>query len=349
MKIDFLIVGHGLAGASLAYLLVKQGARVVVLDTPDANYSSRVAAGLYNPVTGRQMTKTWLADELFPYLEEFYRAAEQDFVASFLHHQAIYRPFFSIEEQNEWTAKEGDARFASVIERVSSTSIGNKEINDPYGGLWLKGGGYMDVPAFLEASLRFLGAAYRKEYFDEAQLELSHEGIRYQNIHARKVVYCNGLAAQDSLFWKELPFHPLKGEILDLTLTDEAEWGKFILNRGVFIFNNADGQIRCGSTYNWQQVNLEPTSEGKTEILDKLGNIYKGQVELRQHRVGIRPSTRDRRPLIGIHPQYEQVAIFNGLGTKGVSLAPYFAVQMKELLISGKSVDPRVDIARYLC
>jgi glycine/D-amino acid oxidase-like deaminating enzyme len=142
-----------------------------------------------------------------------------------------------------------------------------------------------------------------------------------------------------------LPFHHLKGEILDLetSLPDD----NVVYNRGVFLFNNAQNEIRCGSTYEWREVNLMPTEKGKTEILDKLSKVYANTVEVKRQRVGIRPSTLDRRPFVGIHPEEKLLGIFNGLGTKGVSLAPYFAVQFCEQLMNEANLDNEVDISRY--
>lgn len=43
-----------------------------------------------------------------------------------------------------------------------------------------------------------------------------------------------------------------------------------------------------------------------------------------EHKAGVRPSVSDRRPVLGPCKDYEQLVVFNGLGTKGVSLAPFF-------------------------
>ena len=71
MKIDFLLIGQGLAGSALGYRLKKAGKKIKLIDLPSENKSSRVAAGLYNPVTGRKMVKTWNADLLSPEIQPF--------------------------------------------------------------------------------------------------------------------------------------------------------------------------------------------------------------------------------------------------------------------------------------
>jgi glycine/D-amino acid oxidase-like deaminating enzyme len=348
MKVDFLIVGHGLAGGVLSFMLRKHGRSIKVIDHPEGNHSSVVAAGLYNPITGRQMVKTWKADLLFPYLEQFYEHAEKALGAKFLHKVPIYRPFFSIEEQNEWMGRMADPGYENVIAEVRTSPLPGADFHDPFGGLLLKKSGYMDIPAFLEAHLSQLRAddAYSSEVFDETALIVGENSVIYKGLRADKLIYANGLEASKSRYFGELPFHPLKGEILDIetNLPDE----ELILNRGVFVFKNAGGRVRCGSTYNWREINLLPTENGRNEIEQKLRLIYGRSFQTLKQLVGIRPSTADRRPLLGIHPIFKPLGIFNGLGTKGVSLAPFFANMLVEHILFGKSLLKEVDIRRYL-
>ena len=68
-RIDYLIVGQGLAGSALAWELMQRGRSVVVYDERVRNRASAFAAGIFNPITGKYMTKAWLADTIFPFLE----------------------------------------------------------------------------------------------------------------------------------------------------------------------------------------------------------------------------------------------------------------------------------------
>ena len=55
----------------------------------------------------------------------------------------------------------------------------------------------------------------------------------------------------------------------------------------------------------------------------------------------------DRRPVIGCHPEEDRVAIFNGLGTKGVSLAPYFSDLFAQHLVENRQLCSEVDVRRF--
>ena len=138
--VDFLIVGQGIAGSVLALQLLKQGQRVMVIANSQAPSASGVAAGLYNPITGRHMTKTWLADTLFPYLNQFYREAEQTLGAQFLYPMPIFRPFVNAAERAAWQVKV----------RTEPGFIADIIDSPPYsvyqhGGLVLKQTGYLNT------------------------------------------------------------------------------------------------------------------------------------------------------------------------------------------------------------
>jgi glycine/D-amino acid oxidase-like deaminating enzyme len=65
------------------------------------------------------------------------------------------------------------------------------------------------------------------------------------------------------------------------------------------------------------------------------------------HVASVRPATLERRPFVGLHPAYPAVGILNGMGTKGCSLAPWFARQLAELLGNGQAVMGQADVQRF--
>ena len=56
MKVDYLIIGQGLAGSLLAWELIQRRCSVVVVDNGNEN-ASQIAAGLINPITGMRFVK----------------------------------------------------------------------------------------------------------------------------------------------------------------------------------------------------------------------------------------------------------------------------------------------------
>lgn len=344
----YFIVGQGIAGTVLAYTLLSRGHTVRIVDNKDPQTASRVAAGLFNPVTGYRMTKTWLADRLFPFLHEFYPAMERTFNARFFHPLPMYRPFESVAQQNEVVAETAEEKFVGYVEKIIPPLSYGKHVQDDFGGIMLKNCGYIDLPRLLEAARTAweqLGI-YHTQEVDEADIRITDKKVYYRNTEFDYLIYCRG--------WKEsqsgllnLPFRPVKGETLQVKFTDENY--DQIINRSCWILPQPEGICRIGATYHNHDLSPEPSDKGLKELTDKLAKLSTARWELISRSAGIRPATYDRRPFIGMHPQHPRIGIFNGLGAKGVSLAPYFAAVFADFL-EGKinQLPDEVNIARCI-
>jgi glycine/D-amino acid oxidase-like deaminating enzyme len=344
MKIDFLLIGGGIAGLSLGYRLKKAGKTVRIFDLPLENQSSRVAAGLFNPITGRKMVKTWKADQLFPEIIPFYQELEQLTGKEFLNIQKIYRPFLSIEEQNEWMGHSADPGFAPYLDQIYNKSQ-SQSLFDSFGGVMLKNSGWLQIPKYLAAMSALLREELIFDHFDEEKLAKQAEQWCYDKLEFDALIYCNGLGSLNSTFFKFLPFAPVKGEILEVEQDFNPD---YIVNRGVFRVGLGPNLHRVGSTYSKHDLDEGPTESAKEEILDRLKGIVNEPVRsVKSHKIGIRPATRDRKPFLGKHPTEKSVYIFNGFGAKGVSLVPYFSKLMIGYLLEKTPLESEVDIARY--
>lgn len=344
-NIDFLLIGQGLAGSILAHHLLEQGCSLHVLNTTQHRpVASLAAAGLYNPITGRKLVKTWRADDLFPYLETFYTHWEQQLGTRFLHPMPIYRPFTSVEEQNIWATQATDPAFSPYVQRVTPGGTYGHLAKDPLGGLLLQRCGYVDVPVMLLACRAALVAQqrYTEGVFDPAQLIIQTDYIEYGPWKARKLIFCDGASGTQNPFFRWLPFRPVKGEMLRIR-TDEVL--PVIMNRGVFAIPQGD-ICKVGSTYDHHDLSSPPTESGRQTLVRKLEQWLTVNYEIIDHWAGVRPATHDRRPFIGGHPIHEPIAIFNGFGTKGVSLAPYFAQHFVHCLLKNQPIDEAVDVRR---
>ncbi|GAB3649559.1 glycine oxidase ThiO [Echinicola sediminis] len=346
MEVDFLLIGQGIAGTVLSYRLIKAGKSVCVLDLPAQNNSSRVAAGLFNPITGRKMVKTWNADRLFPEILPLYNELEALIGKQLVYSKPIYRPFNSIEEQNEWMGKSIDEGLQPYLKEVRMHSL-YKEVNDPFGGIMLQNSGYVDINTLLNGYTLWLKGQemLREDAFAETALRKAGAFWEYKDIKAGALVYCNGLGAMKSPFFDWLPFAPVKGEILEM---EDEFTPEEIINRGVFRITMPDNTIRVGSTYSWHDLDTGPTERAKQEIFERLDKIVPSQQKkVISHRTGIRPATKDRKPILGKHPKDDSVYIFNGFGAKGVSLVPYYSNIMFDLLMGKDEPEKDVNISRF--
>jgi glycine/D-amino acid oxidase-like deaminating enzyme len=346
-KIDFLIVGQGLAGSSLASQLLLRKKKILVVNNRAHNTSSEVAAGIYNPVTGKMLAKTWMANEIFPFLETFYSRLEEITGSRFYHPLPIYRPFADITEQNEWMGRSEDSRLAAYVKKVWTAPAYPGTIIDPLGGLLMDHCGYVNTKAYVAAVREWLAnvGSYEEGNFVYGNLNVGLRSVRYGNYEAAAAVFCEGCRVFENPWFNWVPVKPLKGELLTIQ-------GKFlhevIVNRGVYMVPvGGNGSWYVGATYEREFDEPGITEVGRIELEKKLRALTGNPFVVTGQAAGIRPSTPDRRPMLGAHPEHPNLILFNGLGTKGVSLSPYFAAELVHWLEKEKHLSREVDISRY--
>ncbi|MDJ1468484.1 NAD(P)/FAD-dependent oxidoreductase [Xanthocytophaga flava] len=346
--LDYLIVGQGLAASVLALTLLKQQKKIILFSDRGLTPASSIAAGLYNPITGKKMSKTWQAETLFPFLENYYTEQEVILASRFFYPSTIYRPFVSIEEQNTWiaeTSQPGMARFAEICQHEDSIS---NAVNAPYGGMLIHHAGYLNVRSFLSACRQRFETLdiVHNHRLDYTQIQFSEGKIQYQNFTAQQILFCEGPYATENPFFNWLPFRPVKGEVLHVAIDDFVT--DYIINQHLFVIPLPDGTFRVGATYNWRTLDWQPSEAGKEELIEKLTKLIQRPIRILDHSAGIRPATADRRPFIGVHPEHPELAFFGGMGSKGVSLIPYLAQHFSDFLLFQKEIMPEININRYL-
>ena len=57
---------------------------------------------------------------------------------------------------------------------------------------------------------------------------------------------------------------------------------------------------------------------------------------------------KDRRPMVGVHAKHSQLSVLNGLGTRGVMIAPTVAKNLFHHLEYGEKLDQEIDIKRFV-
>lgn len=343
---DYLIIGQGLAGSALAWELMGRGKTVLVYDQPDMNRSSSIAAGLFNPITGRVMTKTWKAEEIFPFLQKFYGQAEQALHQKFLYKLPIYRPFLSVEERNQWQAKSETPELKQFILAFRDAGAFANQAHDPFGGIEIAHSGYLDVNVWMSTVRSYLLSAnsYRQEAFQMEDLVVDGL-VRYKDLTAKSIIFCNGLQALHTHWFGWLPLRKLKGEVIDVTLDTAPER---IYNHGAYLVPfGSENLWRVGATYEHAPFVESVTPQSREALDTKLRALIRLPYDIVHQDWGIRPTTPDRRPMLGAHPENKNVIIFNGLGTKGVSLAPYFASRLADWLEGQGDLPAEVNINRF--
>jgi glycine/D-amino acid oxidase-like deaminating enzyme len=346
MQIDFLIIGQGICGTFLSWYLQKEGKSFLVIDNGDRHSPSRIAAGIINPVTGRRHVTAWLADEILPFAWNAYRefghesgitAITQKNIIDFFPSPQMRHSFLQrIEESDQYVHSYPDQ---NQFNHLFNFDFGCGEIRPVY-----------------TAHLEILLPAWRQrlvtqeilleEEFEIDQLQVQENSIRYKDITAGKILFCDGNSSSMNPCFRQLPFAPNKGEALVLEIQGLPD--QTIYKKGMMLAPMTQpGLFWMGSDYQWEFENADPSKAFRERTEHFLKEWLKMPFKILEHLAGIRPATLERRPFVGLHPHYPNIGILNGMGTKGCSLAPFFAKQLADHLINGHPILPEADITRF--
>lgn len=342
--VDYIIVGQGLAGTFLAHDLLEKNQSVLIIDKPLKAIASKVAAGLFNPVGIKRCVKSWKADDFLPIAIEKYKSLEEKLQTKFLNIKPIYRLFANEDNRKQWQIKCSNDQMDDFISDFKPPNSYSYLIDD-FGGATISPAGNLEVVKFLDASRRYFISAdcLVEEEFDFQFLEI-YTGI-YKGFQAKKIIFCEGFRAIYNPYFKYLPFTPTKGEQLTIRIPSIEKIDK-IVSKGVFIIPLGNNLFRVGATYNHNELDDVVTSEGIAYLIDKIEKIFECEYEIFSLDAGVRPTVRDRKPLIGIHPKYEKLAIFNGLGSRGVLQGPYLSAHFCTFLTTSQKMPQSIDIQR---
>ncbi len=345
MQVDFLIVGQGLAGSVLARTLLRAGKSVHLVDTHRVNSASRVAAGMFNPIVFKRLNKSWMADEALPFAADFYQAWEQELGLNVWHPTPIIRIFPGQEAANDFAARSVSDGFAHILH--TETRPDGEAQTAPFGYGVVEGSGYLELGLLLDTQRQaWMDAGLHTEAdWREEDTEVTPDGVTWNGITADHIILCQGHALLDGSWFGDLPLRRTKGEVVDVHQPGLAL--SHIVNNGRWAIPLGEGRFRLGATYEWHTGDPSITPEARALLLDKLAPVVGEHPEVQAQRGGIRPAVKDRRPLLGTHPQLARVHVFNGMGTRGVMIAPTVAEWMRDHMLGISSLPEVADIQRY--
>lgn len=367
MQTSVIVVGQGLCGTWLSYWLEQLGVDYVVVDEERPNTSTRVASGVINPVTGRRMSVTWLADEVIPFAVQAYEAMSdmlgakdeagskslgEESTSNHKHQTSnlITRcdiiDFFNSPDRRLDFEKKATA-FARYLQWPEDEDHYRPYFQYDLGYGIIAPAYQVDLQSMLDGWRQYLAANGRllAERFDHQQLQLEKNGVQYKDIRAEKIIFTDGMAAAEAGYFQLLPFALNKGEAL--VIRAEGLPRNHIYKKGNTITPWRGGLFWVGSTYNNHYTDDLPSDAFRQQMEAWLKGFLQIDFEVLDHLAAIRPATVERRPFAGWHPQYAQVGILNGTGTKGVTLAPIFAHQLAQNLVNSTPIMPGADVRRF--
>ena len=345
MHTEFIIIGRGICGTWLSYYLQKEKRSFLVIDNNDPNSASRVAAGIINPVTGRRIVKTWMIDELLEFIVPAYIDLGNELGIKAIEQRSLidFHPTPQMKLAFDDRLKEN----ADFLFQPSDQNKYNKVFNYDFG--------FGEVDPCYTVNLKEIIPLWRRrllsyhqlieEDFDINKLLLTEGGISYQDIKAEKIIFCDGIHSTQNPFFKNLPFALNKGEAI-IFESIEIPTGH-LFKKGMMLTSIGEDLFWIGSNYLWEFDNYDPTEQFRKQTEMLLKNWLKVPFKIVDHKASVRPANIERRPFVGFHPAQKSMGILNGMGTKGCSLAPYFAKQLVDSLLYQKQILPEADIKRF--
>ena len=344
MKVDYLIIGQGLAGSAIAMALLEKGVSVMVLDKEKSNSATRVAAGLVTALAGKGMNPSWRQEGYLPQAMEYYRKLEKLSGRKLFHKMELLK-IFDNEKQL--------AKFERKKEEVTGwhSPVLNEDLAEwqaPHGGFLMEHGGWLDTNAYMEVIQDQLGDYYVRKEFDADLVEFEKDEVRYGEITAKSIIIClgvDGLTGENSRF-QFLDHRSAKGEMLIVKIEGKPQ--DKIISKNGWLVPLGDNLYKVGATYEWHDMQGDTTAQGLAEVEAKLRAILgHDDYEILDHVAGVRPIVRKSQPMVGEHPKYPQVKIFNGLGSRGVITAPSVATHFAEHLVDGRALDPDLNTEEF--
>lgn len=336
MRCKYLIVGQGIAGTLLSFLLWKNNQSFIVIDeTPQTPIASRVAGAVINPVNVNQ----WTAVSGYPsHLEtalSIYHALEETLGLTLIRKMSMlvfpesdedWHQFENRKDQLKDYIQESDDKEWAMAEKLFHFDYGMVKVAPVWkvNAIQLLSG----WTGFLKCRGLLIG-----NHWDAKECEIQNNHIRYKGIEAERIVFCDGARGADNPYLSNLSFTRNRGEALLLSVPDLPMHN--IYHHHLRLVPAEDGLFWCGSNYRWQFEDLLPDQEWRKETEKRLREWLTVSFETIDHQVAERPTTAGQHVFATCHPAIPSIAIFNGLGTKGFSQGPSWALNLYAQLVGG--------------
>lgn len=339
-NVDYIIVGGGYAGIFFAHQLILNGKSFVIF-SEGGKSASQVSAGIVNPVVLKKFTTFWLAKEQIDFLNTTLNEIAEYTGKNYQINENIHRIFHDQKEQELWLTKSHtdelkpflNTEFKSLGTILNSFGAGSVNLSSR---LNVKGF-FNDFKAFFKEKNHL-----REDLFDYSKISANS----YDNISFKHIVFCEGIGVKHNPFFSEIPVVANKGHHLKVKLSQPLGH-QLTLKKKHFLFPLNEEIHYYGGTYDPNERGDEVDEFAKQQLIDGLSEFYPHSFEIKEVNYGFRPTVKDRRPILGSHPECPNFYVFNGLGARGILNGCYFSKELYEHIENQKPLMPEVNLKRF--
>ncbi|MAM30352.1 MAG: FAD-dependent oxidoreductase [Flavobacteriaceae bacterium] len=352
-KVDYIVVGFGIAGVCLAERLQARGKSFRLIDNA-LEGATAASGGVLNPTVLKRFTAAWNAASFFKTAIPFYKSLGERIGVPILKDVAIHRILHSVEEQNNWMVASDKKELESFLSSEILTNK-NTSVAAPLGLGNVKGGVLMHPEKLINAFRNFLKASniLISENFEHDLLKISGNHVEYKDVSAKHIIFCEGASIVDNPFFP-LSVSPNRDKVF---VGNKGEYVIFkapklklnsILKGPMMIIPLGNDLYKVGASYGRDDFSKGTTKDAREEIVSKLKRMISCDFEVVNQVSGIRPTVKDRKPLLGKPFENKPIYFMNGLGTRGLSMAPLLSEWLLDSIAAGKPLPAEVNINRFL-
>lgn len=344
MKVDYIIVGLGIGGIALCETLRKRNKSFVVFDS-GIHCATAASGGVVNPTILKRFNTPWNTEIFYPPAVSFYEELSHFLAIPCCRFVPIDRIFSSVEEQNNWFVASDKKRMrpylkAHVVPNFNDCLIAPLGFGEVNGSMQLS---IADILLTYRSKLRD-AFILREESVDYNNIRYFDGEIIYKTFAAGAILFAEGPQVVMNPFFPKGAIIPNKGEYLIIHAPDLKL--KRLIKGNHYIIPIGDDRYKVGATFEGVRSDWDPSPGIKEFLESELRRMISCPFVVESELVGIRATTDDHKPLIGRAANYENMAFLNGLGTRGLMMAPHLA----DLLIShfeeGHTIPYEMDISR---
>lgn len=340
-ELDDLVVGGGITGSLMAFALHQKGRVAGLMDSGKEISSSAVAAGIINPVTGKNFVKSWHIDTFLPVAVNLYRQIEKKLGVRILEKMNIIRQLAGPGAENQWASRLLDETYHVYTAGTTDLSAWEEELVLRGSYAEIQNAYRADLWTCISAVSIFLQekSLYWNQAFDHSLLKRAGEVWTYPGLIIKNVIFCEGYKGAHNPFFSTQAFALTEGKASLLSVPG-SKINKMVKDE-IFLVPLGNDTFWVGGGYSPWKPGENPAKELPTETPSYSHWILKPHQHLAEISA-VRPTTKSRRPIILKHDSFPAMYFVNGMGTKGSSMAPYFVSLLADILNGDKPADELV-------
>lgn len=341
---DVLIVGFGIAGSTVAHQIDQLGYSFTIV-SDNAQQATRVAGGVINPIALKRYKKVWQAQLQYNIALDFYKSIQSKLGISFLFQPELYKYLKSPQDCNDFSiASEVDYLKDFLDSRL--LNVNSSKIKSAY-KLGLVHHIYtLNLNAYLDASIQYFESNFINSHFNYTDLIFEDSHFIYNSTQYKHVVFCEGFGVTKNPYFNDLPIYGNKGEYL-VIYSPLLNSNKKLFKAKYFLIPLGQDRYKFGANYDREHLNNLPTDKTKQHLLEAFEAMFEVPYQVVDHIAGVRPTVKDRKPILGQHHSHQNMFIFNGNGSRGVLASPYLSACLVEHIFEAKELPQEVAINRY--